>query len=280
MELVLPDDDPAGGKVYAARYPDNVAVTTATGFGGLNSTHCTFSADMLAYQKLAYTQLANLMAAAGLPVILQFGEFLCWFFSNYNASSNPDGGMAFYDSETVGDATTSLGRAPHRFLGPNDPPGDDLPFAGISCDLGCTTTCKLSPRPSESPSPRRSSSSSSPFDVNHDEPVGANTLGGALNFYINWDAVNWNTPVAAPFGRLKVEALDFGSGSRDMNLAREAIEFYHTDGRDWPLSQVHYILAAFNGGCPWERELAIARSEALPRPRLLGIRSVLPLLLA
>lgn len=104
-----------------------------------------------------------------------------------------------------------------------------------------------------------------PFDVNHDEPVGANTLGGALNFYVNWDAVNWNTPTAALCERLKVEALDFGSGSRDMNLARAAIEFYRSDGRVWPVSQVRYLVAAFNGGCPWERELAIARAEALPR---------------
>ena len=51
------------------------------------------------------------------------------------------------------------------------------------------------------------------FDVNHDEPVGAFNLGGALNFAVNWHP-DWDNPSGAPFELLKTEALDFGSGSR------------------------------------------------------------------
>ena len=264
MELVLPDDDPAAGKVYAARYPDNVVVDTATGFGGLNSVHCTFSADMLAYQKAVYVQLANAMAAAGLPVILQFGEFLWWFFTNYDASDNLAGGMAYYDADTLAAAEADLGRAPARFLNPNDPPGDDQAFADFLRSRLHDHMQAIADAVRVA-QPTAQFEILFAFDVNHDEPVGANKLGGALNFYINWDAVNWNTPDAAPFDILKVEALNFGSGSRDMNLAREAVEFHRTDGRDWPVSQVRYLLPIFNGGCPWEREYWLARNEQIPK---------------
>ena len=103
------------------------------------------------------------------------------------------------------------------------------------------------------------------FDVNHDEPAGAFNLGGALNFYVNWDSSQWNTPAGAPFDRLKVEALDFGSGSRNMNLAKETVEFYRTDGRDWPQEQTRHLIAVFNGGCPWKREYWLARNEQTPK---------------
>ena len=70
--------------------------------------------------------------------------------------------------------------------------------------------------------------------------------------------------VAATRG-VSFEALDFGSGSRNMNLARETIEFYRTNGRDWPLSQVLHLIAVFNGGCPWKREYWLARGEQIPK---------------
>lgn len=82
MELVNPPEDPASGKVYAARFYDGSQVQTATGFGSLVSTHCSFVSDVADLQKAAYKELANLMNAAGLTPWLQFGEFLWWFFSS------------------------------------------------------------------------------------------------------------------------------------------------------------------------------------------------------
>ena len=35
------------------------------------------------------------MNAAGVPAWLQFGEIGWWYFSDYNAATNPDGGMAY-----------------------------------------------------------------------------------------------------------------------------------------------------------------------------------------
>jgi len=59
--------------------------------------------------------MAALLAAAGLPVRLQFGEVLWWFQANAS-------GMAFYDAETAAAAVTALGRALATFHTPNDDP--------------------------------------------------------------------------------------------------------------------------------------------------------------
>jgi hypothetical protein len=80
MELVNPPEGP--GAVWAARYADGAIVETDTGFGGLRTTHCSFTAPVLAYQKQAFLEAAALMDAAGLTPWLQFGEFLWWFFSS------------------------------------------------------------------------------------------------------------------------------------------------------------------------------------------------------
>ena len=58
MEFVDPPDSPPS-KVWAARYLDGQAVLTATGFANLNSTHCIFSSDVLAYQKKMLRPLAE-----------------------------------------------------------------------------------------------------------------------------------------------------------------------------------------------------------------------------
>lgn len=79
MELVNPPD--ATGHVYAQRFIDGTEVLTDTGFGGLNSTQCTFNATFRAYQQEAFKEMAGLMHAAGLVPYLQFGEFLWWYFA-------------------------------------------------------------------------------------------------------------------------------------------------------------------------------------------------------
>ncbi|MEJ7605292.1 MAG: hypothetical protein WKF37_03270 [Bryobacteraceae bacterium] len=115
MELVNP---PAG---FGAVYYDGQEVVTDVGFGSLNSTHCAFVTAMLEYQKSVYACLADLMASASLTPNLQFGEFLWWFFTNYQAS-NTGGGMAFYHPEITAAAQAALGRPLARFIRPTDDP--------------------------------------------------------------------------------------------------------------------------------------------------------------
>ena len=164
--------------MWAARYADNEAVLTATGFGTLKSTHCTFSPRVTGYQKRAYRQAANLMAAAGLPVKMQFGEFLWWFFDNFDASTNPDGGMGYYDADTLAAAQSALGRDLHVFRNPDDSPsingGADAGFLRDRLDAHMVSI-RDHVRVGH---PSAQFELLFAFDVNHDEPVGAFNLGG------------------------------------------------------------------------------------------------------
>ena len=65
-----------------------------------------------------------------------------------------------------------------------------------------------------------------------------------------------------------------------MNLAKETVEFYRTDGRNWPQDKTRHLIAVFNGGCPWKREYWLARNEQTPKIPLLGLRPALPILVA
>jgi len=108
MELVNPPDDPTHGAVYAQRFSDGTVVETATGFGGLNSTQCTFSPTVQAYQKQAFKEMAGLMSAAGLTPWLQFGEFLWWFQNRVQGL--PVGYASYTSPISIGTAT------PHNLL--------------------------------------------------------------------------------------------------------------------------------------------------------------------
>ena len=61
-----------------------------------------------------------------------------------------------------------------------------------------------------------------PYDVNHPTPAGIFNLGGALNRFVNLP-VEWETKLGSGFDTLKMEALDFGAWSRNLDLAKMAI---------------------------------------------------------
>jgi hypothetical protein len=59
----------------------------------------------------------------------------------------------------------------------------------------------------------------------------------------------WAWPHTSPFDLVKIEGLDFGSGSRDLLHGRQAMVFPF--GQGWPAAKLRYLVAGFNGGCPW-----------------------------
>lgn len=250
MELVLP---PAH---FAARHPDGAPVETSVGFGGLVSTHCAFQSAMLTYQKAVYLTLGQLMQQAGLPPDLQFGEFTWWYFSNWSAA-NPDGGMAYYDAETREAAQAALGRPLAVFRGANDNPtvngGEDARFLasrlhGYVADLAAYLRGAL---------PGVTLEVLFPYDVNYPVPAGIHQLGGALNRAINFPP-EWGSKGTSSFDRLKVEALDFGAWSRNLDLVLASLKFPLQTG--WPADSVRVMVPVFRGGSPWNREVEWARS--------------------
>jgi len=253
MELVNP---PEG---FAAKFPDGEPVRTAVGFGNLVSTHCSFSRAVREYQQQVYADLAALMTDAGLAPRLQFGEFCWWYFSNLS-ETNPGGGMAYYDPETMTAAAEALGRPLHLFTSPDDDPGvngfADATFLrnrlrdhvaaimghvrGIYSDVHFEVLF--------------------PYDVNYPCPTGVHHLGGRLNRLVNLPA-EWEKKETSGLDCFKTEALDFGAWCRNLDLSREAILLPLQTG--WPRESVRHLTPVFRPGYAWQKECLQALNEQL-----------------
>jgi hypothetical protein len=254
MELINP---PAG---YVALFPDaaRTPVSTATGFGTLVSNQCAVGASkMLAYQKAVYRAIAQLQSTAGLTPNVQYGEFLWWYFAG------PNGGMAYYDDETMAAAQTALGRPLYIFNTPNDDPtvnggADALFLRNRLRDYVNDLTTDL-----RSAYPAAKCEVLWPYDVNYPTPVPATAPieGGALNWYVNLP-VEWRQQSSSGFDRMKVEALAFGATMRSLDLAQQAIGLFPAFG--WPLAALRYLLPVFGSATPWQRELALVWAAGIP----------------
>ena len=251
MELVNPPG------AWAALFGDGTAVTTATGFGTLNSTQCAPGmAAFLAYQTAAFQILAELQAAAGLTPSLQFGEFLWWYFAGPGTS-----GMAYYDAETVAAATLELGRPLAAFLTPNDDPGVNGYADAQFLRARLRDHAQAIRAAVQVAFPGTVFEALYPYDVNYPRVYGPNKLGGRLNHYVNTPP-EWMNPGAGFLEGMKTEALDFASGTRSLDLCAEAIRL--AVGWGWPVARVGYLVALFNGGCPWQYDLALGRTAQVP----------------
>ena len=254
MELVNP---PAS---FAGLFPDGAVAETAIGFGNLKSTHCAFSSGMRAYHEKFYREVAGMMAQAGLAPSLQLGEFVWWFFSN-QGPTRPNGGMAYYDPETTAQALAALGRPLHVFRSPVDDPGvnggADARFLRDRLrDYAAAIMAQV-----RAVHPNAQFELLFPYDVNHPVPAGANQLGGRLNRFVNLP-VEWETKSLSGLDRLKMEALDFGAWSRDLDLCGTAISFPFTLA--WPRDSVRYLVPVFRPAAPWEREYLMAKGLGIP----------------
>ena len=261
MELVNPPD--ATGHVYAQRFRDGTAVVTATGFGGLNSTQCTFNAVVRAYQQEAYKELAGLMATAGLVPWLQFGEFVWWFISNYDATANPSGGMAFYDADTAFFSAAVLGRPLATFLTVSDDPSVNA-YADanylrqlISGHCQAIATFVLSSYPTAK------FEALFPLDVNYPSVVPIALSGGKLLAYVNLPSA-WMAKLGSGLDRMKMEGLAFGATARNLTLAQQAIAFPTAAPMTWALADTAYMIPVFNGGCPWTLEFLATLAAGTP----------------
>jgi hypothetical protein len=247
MELVNP---PSG---YAALFPDGTAAVTAEGFDNLNSTQCAPGPLLLAYQQSVFDCITDLQNAAGLTPNVQFGEYLWWYFTNYSATTNPNGGMAYFDAGTVAAAQAALGRPLHKFIDPNDDPtvngGADAIFLRNRLRDHVAALCSHV----KARYPTAQCEVLFPYDVNYPEPEGG--LGGRLNNFVNFP-VEWASNTTAGYDRLKVEALAFGGDMRDLDLALIAIQFAFS--LSWPIASLRYLVPVFVQCGAWQKELAMA----------------------
>jgi hypothetical protein len=249
MELVNP---PSG---YVALFPNGTPVSTATGFGNLNSSQCAVgSANLLAYQKAVYRNIAQLQLTAGLTPSVQYGEFLWWY------DVDPAGsGMGYYDPETIAAAQAALGRPLHAFMTPNDDPTVNGSADAIFLRNRLRDYLTALETDIRSAFPTVKCEMLWPYDVNYPTVVGGN--GGQLNNFVNLP-VEWQQQSTSGLDTMKVEALSFSTGLRSLDLARQAIELF--PGFGWPLASLRYLLPVFGFANPWERELALVWGAGLP----------------
>mgnify|MGYP005810440365 CR=1 FL=1 len=239
-----------------------------TGFcyRSLKTAHCAFVPKVSAYQKNAYKEMAGLMADAGLTPWLQFGEFVWWFFTNYDASANPSGGMAFYDADTAAAATAALGRPLATFLTPTDDPAvngyADANFLRQRIKDHCDAISGFV----KATYPNAKFEILWPYDVNYPTPTARYKIGGRLNRYVNLPS-QWTTKAGSGLDRFKMEGLAFGSSERNIDQAKETIRFPYTV-LSWPKADTRYLIPWFNGGCPWTMEYKFALAEGTPHLNL------------
>ncbi|HYP08163.1 MAG TPA: hypothetical protein VER03_18160, partial [Bryobacteraceae bacterium] len=253
MELVNP---PPG---FAAVFPDGQEVETSVGFGTLKSTHCAFVPAVRNYHAAVFSAVAGWMAEAGLVPTVQCGEYLWWFFTNKDAE-HPNGGMAFYHPQIVEAAAAQLDHTLHKFEQPTDNPAinggtDAIFFRNILRDHVNALVQQV-----RSVVPAARFELLFPYDVNHPQPAGVHLIGGRLNRFVNLP-IEWESKSTCVFDRIKMEALDFGAWSRDLNLARTAIEFPLALG--WPRDSVRHLVPVFRSGYAWEKEIDMATGAGI-----------------
>jgi hypothetical protein len=235
MEIGNGDDTVATG--IAQRYPSGDAVWVNT-----PALQTNFSPASTAFWQQVYADMAGLMAAAGITPYLQFGEVQWWYF----AETDPASGMPFYDAYTTSTFQEQYGRAMSTILSQDaDPSGLAQECVFLPSLIGqFTSTIRQFVRQMYS---------STLFEVLYPHDVNNTALNRIINYPLNdWTASN--------LACLKTENFTY-TGDRDLNLARESIQFPALKG--FPPAQASHLIGISDYTTPWakERWLAIAAGD-------------------
>lgn len=120
MEVYNP---PAAMRAKYLHYAGGVVTAGNDVFLEVPSYQMHFGTRVRNYLKQMYKECADEIAAAGLPVVLQFGETQWWYFDN--RAQDAQGGMPFYDQETISSFAVAKGHQIWPFTSNvDDPVGD------------------------------------------------------------------------------------------------------------------------------------------------------------
>jgi hypothetical protein len=120
MEVYNP---PAAMRAKYLLYTGGVVQPGADVFLEIPSHQMHFGQRVRNYLRQMYKECADEIAAAGAPVVLQFGETQWWYFPN--TSQDPNGGMGFYDQETIDAFQAVKGHRIWPFTANTDDPAGD-----------------------------------------------------------------------------------------------------------------------------------------------------------
>jgi hypothetical protein len=199
----------------AARYWDGSPVDLP-----VPSTQMHFGVRVRSYLKQMYKECADEIAAAGLPVVLQFGETQWWYFPNAS-------GMPYYDSETQAAFVAAYGRPMHRFLENTDDPADDLATADFLRDR-IWAYCREVIDYVRQYHPTAVFECLWPLDANQGKPK-PNAGHRALNMHVNLPN-EWKTS-AYGVKYFRSEGFDYDVWQKNAVRMRQTMEFPLTLGR-------------------------------------------------
>jgi hypothetical protein len=199
----------------AARYWDGAPVELP-----VPSTQMHFGTRVRSYLKQMYKECADQIAAAGLPIVLQFGETQWWYFPNAS-------GMPYYDDETKADFLARYGRPMHRFLANTDDPNDDLETANFLRDR-IWAYCQEVMAYVRQFHPTAVFECLWPLDANQGKPAPSPEFR-ALNFHVNLPN-EWKTS-AYGVKYFRAEGFDYDVWQKNAVRMRQTMEFPLTLGR-------------------------------------------------
>jgi hypothetical protein len=220
----------------AARYWDGEPV-----FLPIPSHQMHFGPRVRNYLKQMYKECADEIAAAGLPIVLQFGETQWWYFPNAS-------GMPFYDDETKAAFQARFGRPLHRFLANTESPSDDIESADFLRDRiweYCAEVISYVRRFH----PSAVFECLWPLDANQGKPA-PDPAFRALNFHVNLPN-EWKT---SGYGvkYFRAEGFDYDVWQKNARLMRQTLEFPLKLGR--PASECMYLAGIYGPPDPPMRE--------------------------
>jgi hypothetical protein len=220
----------------AARYWDGEPV-----FLPIPSHQMHFGPRVRNYLKQMYKECADEIAAAGLPIVLQFGETQWWYFPNAS-------GMPFYDDDTKAAFQARYGRPLHRFLANTDSPYDDIEAADFLRDRiweYCAEVISYVRRFH----PSAVFECLWPLDANQGKPA-PDPAFRALNFHVNLPN-EWKT---SSYGvkYFRAEGFDYDVWQKNAPLMRQTLEFPLKLGR--PASECMYLAGIYGPPDPPMRE--------------------------
>ncbi len=227
MELQHGDDSVSAG--IAQRYPNGDPTWLNT-----PALQTNFGPASTAFWKQAYADLAGVMAEAGTPPYLQFGEVQWWYFA---AAS----GMPFYDGYTTSSFQAAYGRPMTVIPSQNADPG---PLAEE-----CAWLPKLIGEFTKAIADFvRQSHPDARFEVLYPPDVNDTPLNKIINFPGSY----W-TP--ANLACLKTENFTY-TGDRDLDKARDSIQMPMQNG--FPPSQASHLVGIGEYTTPWQKEQRLA----------------------
>lgn len=239
MELQNGDDSVATG--IAQRYPNGDPVWLST-----PSLQTNFGPSSTAFWQQVYSEMASLMAQAGMAPYLQFGEVQWWYFPGPTATVVTEPGMPFYDAYTTETFQAAYSQPmaviPNQYADPKQVAQECAFLPGL---IGAFTKAIRNFVSAIFPEAQ--------FEVLYPPDVNDTALNQIINFPLNdWIPANLNC--------LKTENFTY-TAERNLDMIRQSIQLPAQLG--FPLSQSAHLVGISDYTTPWQKEQQIASGAKL-----------------